>query len=220
VDDETGACLEPAAVVLHGLMKAGVTPGDDVAVIGLGTLGLLAVQLAYILGAGRVFAADLMAERRRIAETLGAKSCAEDGQGSSINTILDMTRGRGVDVVIEATGSPEAPEKCLELAGKGGHIVCLGLPERDIQLAQKSFRRLVREELTVHGSWNSYSAPFPGREWQAALHFMATGQLKTKPLITHRFSLDRTKEALMMMKAGDEFFVKVMLIPCTQEEEG
>jgi len=59
VDYEAGACLEPAAVVLHALAKAGIMPGDDVAVVGLGSLGLLAVQLARILGAGRVLAVDL-----------------------------------------------------------------------------------------------------------------------------------------------------------------
>ena len=63
--------------------------------------------------------------------------------------------------------------------------------------------------LAVYGSWNSYSAPFPGREWRAALRYMATGRLRVEPLITHRAPLSHAKD----MWTGQEFFNKVILIP-------
>ena len=219
VDYEAGACLEPVAVVLHGLVKAGITPGDDVAVVGLGTLGLLAVQLSRILGAGRVFAVDLVAARLQVAEGFGAEGCLEDGQGISVGMIRDRTGGRGVDLVVEAAGSAVAQVRCLDMARKGGRILYLGLPGREARFPQASFQRLVREELRIYGSWNSYSAPFPGYEWRAALHYMATGQLKVKSLITHRFTFSQAKEAFAMMESGEEFFIKVIFTPCAREGE-
>ncbi len=207
VDYEAGAMLEPTAVILHGLGIAGVTPGDDVAVVGAGALGLLAIQLARIMGAGRVFATDLVTAKLEIAESVGAQAyLMEEGAAAT----AEATQGRGADLVIETAGTAKAQELCVGLARKGGRVLYLGIPERGVRLLRSAMRRLVREELTIYGAWNSYSAPFPGYEWHASLTYMTRGQLRTKPLITHRFTLQEAKEAFIMMDEGKEFFNKVM----------
>ena len=217
VDSEAAAMLEPTAVVLHGLGIAGVTPGDDVAVVGAGTLGLLAVQLARISGAGRVFATDLVPARLEVAESVGAQGfSARDGA----TALAAATQGRGVDLVMETAGTAKAQELCLCLARRGGKVLYLGIPERGVKLSRSVMQRLVREELTIYGAWNSYSAPFPGYEWHASLSYMASGQLQTKVLITHRFPLQGAREAFVMMRREKEFFNKVMFIEGGGDEVG
>lgn len=215
VDYEAGAMLEPTAVILHGLGRVGVTPGDDVAVVGAGPLGLLAIQLARIMGAGRLFAIDLVAAKVEVAESLGAQACLGEGAAA---TIYEATLGRGVDLVVETAGTAKAQESCLDLARKGGRVLYLGLPEREVNISRTAMQRLVREELTIYGAWNSYSAPFPGYEWRASLTYMARGQLQTKPLITHRFTLQQAKEAFIMMEEEKEFFNKVIFIEGGEDE--
>lgn len=215
VDYEAGAMLEPTAVILHGLGRVGVTPGDDVAVVGAGPLGLLAIQLARIMGAGRLFAIDLVAAKVEVAESLGAQACLGEGAAA---TIYEATLGRGVDLVVETAGTAKAQELCLDLARKGGRVLYLGLPEREVNISRTAMQRLVREELTIYGAWNSYSAPFPGYEWHASLTYMARGQLQTKPLITHRFTLQQAKEAFIMMEEEKEFFNKVIFIEGGEDE--
>jgi len=215
VDYEAGAMLEPTAVILHGLGRAGISPGEDVAVVGAGPLGLLAIQLARIMGAGRIFAIELAAARLKVAESLGAQPCLEEEAEA---TIYEGTLGRGVDLVVETAGTAKAQESCLDLARKGGRVLYLGIPEREVHLCRAAVERLVREELTIYGSWNSYSAPFPGYEWQTSLTYMARGQLQTKPLITHRFTLQQAKEAFIMMKEEREFFNKVIFMEGGEDE--
>jgi L-iditol 2-dehydrogenase len=215
VDFEAGAMLEPTAVILHGLGIAGVTPGDDVALVGAGALGLLAIQLARIMGAGRVFATDLVAAKLEIAESVGAQAYLAEEAAAAVAA---ATQGRGVDLVVETAGTAKAQESCLGLARKGGRVLYVGIPEREVTLLRCAMRRLVREELTIYGAWNSYSAPFPGYEWHASLTYMTRGQLRTKPLITHRFTLQEAKEAFIMMDKGKEFFNKVMFTEGGRDE--
>jgi len=215
VDYEAGAMLEPTAVILHGLERARVMPGDDVAVVGAGSLGLLAIQLTRIMGAGRVVATDLVEAKLEVAESLGAQACLGE---RAISAVAEATLGRGVDLVVETAGTAKAQESCLDLVRKGGRILYLGIPERGVNLSRAAMQRLVREELTIYGAWNSYLAPFPGYEWRASLAYMARGQLQTKPLITHRFTLQEAKEAFIMMHRGKEFFNKVMFIEGGKDE--
>ncbi len=212
---EAGAMLEPTAVILHGLGRAGVRPGDDVVVVGAGPLGLLAIQLASIMGAGRVFATDLVAAKLDVAESLGAQTHLGERATSAI---VEATLGRGVDLVVETAGTARAQELCFDLVRKGGRVLYLGIPEREVKLSQAAMKRLVREELIIYGAWNSYSAPFPGYEWHASLTYAAGGQLQTKELITHRFTLQEAKKAFIMMQRGQEFFNKVMFIEGGKDE--
>ena len=106
----------------------------------------------------------------------------------------------------------------MDLVRKGGRVLFLGMPERGVKLSRAAMQRLVREELSIYGGWNSYSAPFPGYEWHASLTYMAQGQLKIEPLITHRFRLQEAKEAFIMMQEGRELFNKVIFVEGGRDE--
>jgi (R,R)-butanediol dehydrogenase/meso-butanediol dehydrogenase/diacetyl reductase len=111
--------FEPAAVALHAVRRAGIRPGETVAVLGLGPIGLLVTQLAARYGAGRIVAADRSAARRELALRLGAAETGAD--------LADVVRGEGADVVFEAVGSEDTLRACLAATRRGGRVMFLGL---------------------------------------------------------------------------------------------
>lgn len=116
---EQAAVFEPAAVALHAVRRAGIRPGETVAVLGLGPIGLLVTQLAARAGAGRIVAADRSAARRELAVRLGAAETGTDLDG--------LTGGEGADVVFEAVGSEQTLRACLAATRRGGRVMFLGL---------------------------------------------------------------------------------------------
>lgn len=209
--DDAGV-LEPASVVLHG-MDHRVAAGDDVLVLGAGNLGLFAVQHGLILGAGRVFILDLSDYRLQIAERLGAIPVKNVPGNDGIDEILKISKGRGMDVVIDTCGVASIQAAAIGMARKGGKIVYMGLPLKDVNITPKLFNRLVRCEQELYGSWNSFSAPYPGSAWTANVAYMASGQLRTADIITHRIPLSHSLEAYQMLHEGKEEMIKVLLVP-------
>ena len=115
-----------------------------------------------------------------------------------------------VDCVLEGTGHPAALAKCLESVRSGGRVLLMGNPVGDMTMTQKTYWHILRKELTVLGTWNS-SYNERENDWQEALNAMASGKLQVKPLITHRFPLEKVNDAFEMMKNRTEFFNKVMI---------
>ena len=205
VDDVAAASVDPAAIALHALWRCGVTAGDRVAVVGAGPIGLFAIQWAAILGAAQITAIDVMQEKLRLARALGATTTRDAGQADDLLG--------SYDVVVETAGAPPAERQAIRLARPRGSVVFIGIPVEDVTLDQAAFNHLLREEVSLHGAWNSFSAPFPGREWTVTLDMMARGRLRTAEVVTHREPLDRLPDVLAWMGERREFFSKVMFFP-------
>jgi 2-desacetyl-2-hydroxyethyl bacteriochlorophyllide A dehydrogenase len=107
----------------HAIVAAGTKPGDSVAVVGLGPVGLCAVIAARVAGAAHVIVVDPVEERGRTAEALGATYVAEDPRGA----VKALTEGRGVDVAVDAVGHPDALDTAIRLARKGGTVSVVGV---------------------------------------------------------------------------------------------
>jgi L-iditol 2-dehydrogenase len=189
VSFKEGAAIEPAAVTLHGMIKVGVEAGDTIAALGCGTLGLIALQLAKILGASRTIAVDITKEKLELAQKLEVDELIFASEKDPVAEIEKITEGLGTDVAVETAGVSTTQEQCLRIAGKHSRILFLGTAHRDVVIPTESFERILRNELTITGAWNSYSAPFPGREWYGAIDYVKRGVLKIEPLITHTFDL-------------------------------
>ncbi|MFI6624675.1 2,3-butanediol dehydrogenase [Streptomyces sp. NPDC050528] len=116
---EQAAVFEPAAVALHAVRRAGIRPGETVAVLGLGPIGLLVTQLAARCGARRIVTADRSSARRELALRLGATQTGAD--------LADVVGGEGADVVFEAIGSEDTLRACLAATRRGGRVMFLGL---------------------------------------------------------------------------------------------
>ncbi|MED3668580.1 galactitol-1-phosphate 5-dehydrogenase [Geobacillus kaustophilus] len=213
VDFETAALLEPSCVVAHGFYRANIQPGADIAIMGVGSIGLLAVQWAKIFGAKRVFAIDVDEQKLEIAKQLGADVLIHSSLQSPYDQLMEHTDGRGVDVAVESAGSPFTSAHVLSLPRKGGKVVFMGIPYADVKIERFYFEKIVRNELTIYGSWNAISAPFPGREWASTLYYMSTGQITAKPLISHRLELSQGPETFQKIANKEMPCVKVLFLP-------
>lgn len=207
---EEGAMIEPAAVTLHGMIRVGIQVGDAVAVLGCGTIGLFAIQFAKIMGATRVIATDVAPDKLELAAQLGADVCIDAFATDAVQRIRELTSGRGVDVAVETAGVVQTQEQCLRIARKKGRVLYLGTAHRDVVLPPKSFENIVRHELSIVGSWNSYSAPFPGVEWQATVDYVKSGALRLRPMITHRLKLSEAPRVFAELVQRKYPFTKVI----------
>jgi L-iditol 2-dehydrogenase len=120
---EDAAFLEPVGIGIHTLKKADLQLADSVAILGCGPIGLILLQLARAHGAGTIYCADPIEYRAKKALELGA-----DKSGSSFQQIVDWTDGKGVDLVLEATTSPNAFAESVACVRPAGRIVLVGIP--------------------------------------------------------------------------------------------
>jgi len=213
VDYDTAAMIEPSAVVVHGFNRTSMQPGNDVAIMGCGNIGLLAIQWAKVFGAKTVFAIDIDDEKLKMAKEAGADVLINSLHKPAHEQIMEHTNGQGVDVAIESAGSPITSAQVLSLPKKGGEVVFMGIPYGDVSMERFYFEKIVRNELTVLGSWNAISAPFPGKEWSTSVHYMSTGQINVKPMITHRLQLNEGPKIFNEIVNRNGFFGKVLFYP-------
>jgi 2-desacetyl-2-hydroxyethyl bacteriochlorophyllide A dehydrogenase len=193
--------VEPLAVVVHGLVQGEAGAGDCAAVLGVGTLGLLAVQALRARGA-RVLAVGRTERRLDLARALGAEAVAATEGGGHVAAARLFSGREGVDLVVETAGTPEAVGQALELARPGGRVVLTGLPHEPSTV---SFFAVVRRELRIVGSM-IYRGEFP-----EAIRLLATGAVDGARLLTHRFPLDAIDDAFAAHRAPDS--IKVALFP-------
>lgn len=211
MDFATASFIEPSSVVVHGMRQVDIKPGSSVAIVGCGTIGLLAVQWAKICGAGDVFAFDTDEAKLAVATKTGATEtfCVKDE--NYLSRFHEITYDKGVDIVFESSGNAAGIGSSLLLAAKGGAVVLLGIPYGDVALPRLNFEKIVRNELKVIGSWNSMSAPFPGKEWQTSIHYLSSGKIDVSPLITRQVRMEDVPSLLPELYNRKSFFVKVLI---------
>ncbi|WP_400162730.1 galactitol-1-phosphate 5-dehydrogenase [Brevibacillus sp. TJ4] len=211
VSYEAGAMIDPAANAIHGLWRGQFREGDKVAVFGLGAIGLFVIQFAKVLGAKQIVAVDIHQEKLDLAVQLGADVTVNSAQGNAVQEVLAQTGG--VDYVIDTSGSPIAQNQAVCVAAKKGRVVFLGISNNELALSKEAVNNLLRYELSVNGSWNSFSHPFPGREWTLTAELMGQGKLVAEPLISHRFSLSEAPQVFEKIKKRELVFNKIMFFP-------
>lgn len=195
------AMLEPVAVALHAVKRANIKPGSSVAVVGTGLIGMVAAQWAKALGAKEVCIVGRNQQKRALAEKL-----------EGIEYALETDISREYDAVIEAVGSQSAVDRCIHLTKAGGTLVLMGNPEGDITLSQNTYWRILRKQLTLTGTWNSFYESQMPCDWSESAAAIAQGRLKIRPLITHTYSQDTLAEGLDLMKQHREPYCKVMTL--------
>ncbi|ARI75338.1 galactitol-1-phosphate 5-dehydrogenase [Halobacillus mangrovi] len=213
VDYDTAAMIEPSSVVAHGFYRTSIHPGATVAIMGCGSIGLLAIQWARIFGAKKVIAIDIDDRKLDIAEKVGADVRVNPKNGPSHHQVAEVTDQIGVDLAVECAGSPITSEQILALSKKGGEVLYMGIPYAPIDMERFYFEKIVRNELKIIGSWNAISAPFPGEEWSSTLHYMSTGQLNIKPMISHRLPLEKGPDTFQNLIHQNVSYVKVLFYP-------
>ena len=208
---EQGAFFEPTTVALHGLFVMGFKGGYDVAIIGMGTIGLLALQCARALGAKRIFAFDIDDLKLKAAKKLGADICLNTVSQDFKQIAKQETNGLGFEMVVETAGVEFTEKLSLELAANKGSVMFIGTPSKNITLAPKEFEHINRKELTVRGSWMSYSAPFPGREWELAGYYFQNGSIVCDSLIDRIIPMQQASDAFKDMEIPGKVKGKILL---------
>lgn len=189
---EEGALCEPLSVGIWACRRAHLEPGDRVLVTGAGPVGLLAAQVARAFGAASVTVADPAQFRLDMARDLGFET-ETPGQSTS----------RDFDVLLECSGAPNALADGLWRLRANGRAAMVGMPKQDVTLA---LSRLNVNELTI-GLVNRYA-----HTWPTAIELVASGRVDVASLITHRFSLDQTADAIMLAKTVPNS-VKAVIAP-------
>jgi 2-desacetyl-2-hydroxyethyl bacteriochlorophyllide A dehydrogenase len=186
----------------HAISAGGVKPGDGVAVLGLGPVGLCAVQAAVAAGAGPVLAIDTVEDRLKLAQQFGAIPVHLTEQ-SPRDVVKEMTGGRGVEVAVDAVGHPDALELAIRLACKAGTVVAIGVyAERcEVHMGLVWIKGLTLKA----GPANVIG------HVDRVLGMLAAGSLDPTPLVTHHMSLDEAPEAYQLYDRREA--LKIVLTP-------
>lgn len=212
VSFEQGAFFEPATVALHGLQRVSYQGGKNVAILGGGTIGLLTMQWAKIFGAKQVVVFDIEPARLELAEKLGATAGINTLDADFMDQAKAMTEGRGFDYIYETAGNTITMKMAFELAGNKAQMCYIGTPTKDLTFTVKEWENMNRKEFTLTGSWMSYSAPFPGKEWELTAHYFKTGDLKfDESFIYKKIPLSRIAEAFELYKTPGTVKGKILI---------
>lgn len=180
------------------LNTARVRPGDTVAVVGCGGVGLNVVQGARIAGAAAIVAIDIAAAKLELARELGATAVVDANRGDPVKAVAQLVSG-GVDHAFEALGRPETIETALALTGRGGQTVLIGMAAPDARVGLDALTTTFQERC-VRGSW--YGSCVPLRDIPLLVDLYRDGRLSLEPLIT-TCALDDVNEAFRRMEAGE-----------------
>lgn len=190
-----GCLLEPMGIPLRAVYD-GEVRGDTVAVAGCGPIGQFAIGLASLRGAETVIAVDVNEKRLRIARAMGATHLVNPEKIDVVEHIVELTRGNGAGVVIEASGSRDALRRALDYVRIGGRIYTIGHPGEPLSIDVSS--QLNLREVRLIGLF--------GRElwrtWDIAEDIILSGKLDTDPIVTHTFQLDSFEEAFRVAESG------------------
>lgn len=175
---EQGALFEPATVALHAFYQNNYQPDGYVAILGGGTIGIFALQWAKILGCKKVVVFGRDKKHLELATKFGADAVISTLDDNFIEQAMNLTEGRGFDYVFETAGSTVTIKYAFQLGAKKSHICMVGTPKSELSYTVKEWEQMNRKEFYMTGSWMSYSAPFPGREWEMTEKYFSNGELK------------------------------------------
>lgn len=206
VDFESATLATTAGTVIYGLERAGwVRPGDFVVVSGPGPIGLMAVQVARACGAGAVVLSGTREERLAIGRQIGASHTVNVREQDLVEAVMELTDGKGADLVIECSGDPTAAATCIDITKKSGRISFLGIYSQPVTLA---LNNLVQKNIQAaggkaEGNW----------ALERGMPLIANGAIDVRPLITHVFDLEHIGEAMETFTKRLGGAIKVIVKP-------
>jgi alcohol dehydrogenase len=208
-------CKEEAAVMLSDILPTGfecgvlnghVKPGDRIAIVGAGPVGLAALMTARFYSPAEIFSIDLDDNRLKVAKTFGATTLINSADGNAIQHVMELTRGEGVDVAIEAVGLPATFDICAGIVGVGGHVANIGVHGKPVLLHMENLwdRNLTFTTRLV----DTVTTPM-------LIKALQSGSLQPGKLVTHRFAMDDILEAYDTFgNAAKHGALKVALTKC------
>ncbi len=206
VSFEEATFTEPLACVLRGQRIAGLRPGETVLVIGSGIAGLLHIQLARSLGAGRVVATDISDARLKTAKAFGADAAIHAGKDipSELRSVND---GWLADKVLVCTGAKSANIQALESVERGGTVLFFAPTDPGVTLPVSVNELFFRNDITLTTSYAGSPA-----DHMTAMELIRAGRINVRKMITHRLSLSETSKGFQVVAEAQEA-TKVIVEP-------
>lgn len=201
------ACLlEPLAVALNTIDRVQIQLGDTVLVLGQGPIGLSVTRLAALSGAGKLIVTDVREEVFEIARAWGATHTIDVREQDPIEAVMELTDGRGADVVIETSGIVASGEIVIDVTRKEGKLAMIGFAK---DLTPLPIIPMLMKTLTLYAVGGN-----GGRgQYERALELLHTGRVQLDELVTHRFALDDVAEALDTGLKRRGGAIKIVLSP-------
>ena len=184
VSDEAAALIEPLSVGLWACERAQIKPGSRVLIAGAGPIGIIAAQAARAYGATEIYITDIAEERLAFA--------LEHGATHALNALTDSTEGLDVDAFIDASGAPQAVRSGIKAVGPAGRVILVGLGADDVELPVSYIQN---REIWLSGVFRYTNT------WPLAIQLIADGKVDLDILVTGKFALADSEEAL---KAGKQ----------------
>jgi 2-desacetyl-2-hydroxyethyl bacteriochlorophyllide A dehydrogenase len=190
---ENISLLEVLATAFYGLSRARPVAGSTVAVLGVGAIGLLLVQAARVMGAAKIIAIDVSSSSKRleIARIMGADETIIVDKEDLNKRILSLTDG-GVDLVLEATGTPAGFEESIEIGRTGSQVVLLGSSVTPVSFVP---HRLMKKEMDMLTSLGRSSS-----SWYTAIHLVSSGKISLDNIIDGRFPISDVLHAFELLE--------------------
>lgn len=203
---EDAVLLTTAGTGLYGLdAVGGYIVGQDVLVIGPGPIGLMLVQVCKQMGASRVMLTGTRTSRLAMGRELGADVTIDVRQQDPVEAIMALTGGQGVDLAIECSGAPVAPQQCIAVTKRGGKILCVAFYPDTVTL---DLNAVVRHDVTIYATRGE-----GGNNVKRAVALAAAGRLHGAELVTHHFPLAEVTEGFRVLRQRIGDPLKIVFVP-------
>jgi alcohol dehydrogenase len=207
-DEQVLLCPDILSTGFGGAESGRIQIGDTVAIFAQGPIGLCATAGAQLSGAALILAVDRDPSRLRVAARMGANLTIDASRHDPVAAIREVTCGRGVDVAIEALGTAETFDQALRVLRPGGTLSSLGVYSGKLTLPPTSFAAGLGDHTIV-----TTLCPGGKERMRRLMAVIAWGRVDTRPLVTHRFPLERIVEAYDLFAHRRDSVLKVAITP-------
>ena len=209
---EEAAMLEPMAVAVHAMRQIGVNKNHKVAICGVGTIGLLLYIFLREAGVQNIYVFGNKEFQKQTLLKLGLQEdfyC--DIRNSDTNLwLMERTEGVGTDVFFECVGKNETLVQAVNQTSFGGRVMLVGNPSGDMGLEKSVYCKILRNQLTVKGTWNSSFTGEASDDWHYVLKRLKEKRILPSNLITHRYSMEELEKGFHIMRDKTEDYVKII----------
>lgn len=216
VSFEEGAMLEPMAVAVHAMRRAGLESmgkEEPIAVCGLGTIGLLLVFFLQEAGCSNILVIGNkdMQKQTALENGIPQDQYCDSRRQDPAAWILERTEGQGVSLFFECVGKAETVSLAFDQTAPAGRIVLVGNPYSAVTLEKDRYWKILRNQITITGTWNSSFVHSAKDDWHYALERLEHKRIKPASLITHRLALRKLEQGLHIMWNKTEEYGKIAI---------
>lgn len=209
---EEVAMLEPMGVAVHAMRRVHPSADDVVAISGLGTIGQLLLMFLKEAGIRKILVLGKKDFQKQQALRMGIpeEDYYDIRQGGEREWIQSRTKHCGADVFFECVGSNQSVELAVDNTAPSGRVMLVGNPYSDMTLPKAVYWKILRNQLTVTGSWNSSYTGEDTDDWHYVMQRLADRRIAPAELISHRFAMEELEQGFHIMRDKSEDYVKVM----------